>query len=137
MKDEQTSWTSVDLYYKGVHIKKSVPDNIKIDLLKETIDDYLNAGFKPSWNEDTNKQSIKTPTDPNATMCGIHNVPMSLRPAGVSKTTGKHYPAFWSCPNKNPDGSFCKFKPQPKLIDSDYNISQVGNIDKAMEEWGA
>jgi hypothetical protein len=51
----EPSWTSVDLYYKGVHVKKSVPSNIKIDLLKQTIDSYLDAGFKPSWNEDTNK----------------------------------------------------------------------------------
>jgi len=70
----EPSWTSVDLYYKGVHVKKSVPSNIKIDLLKQTIDSYLEAGFKPSWNEDTNKavqQIIPAQTVQSATGLGV------------------------------------------------------------------
>ena len=57
---KEPSWTSVDLYYKGVHVKKSVPSNIKVDLLKQTIDSYLDAGFQPSWNMDTNKAVQQT-----------------------------------------------------------------------------
>jgi hypothetical protein len=73
---KEPSWTSVDLYYKGVHIKKSVPDNIKIEILKKTIDEYLEAGFQPSWNQDTNKavQTVMPQTDLGVcTKCGAKN----------------------------------------------------------------
>lgn len=43
--------------------------------------------------------------------CKIHGTPFVLHPAGVSKKTGKPFAAFWSCPEKNADGSFCKEKP--------------------------
>jgi hypothetical protein len=57
---ENNPWTSIDLYYKGVHIKKSMPEEIKPEELKKGIDAYLEAGFKPSWNEDTNNQNGHT-----------------------------------------------------------------------------
>lgn len=53
--EDKTPWTSIDLYYKGFHVKKSLPDNVKLEDLKKTIDTYKEAGFEPSWNEDTNK----------------------------------------------------------------------------------
>jgi len=40
---------------------------------------------------------------------------MRLKPAGVSKTTGKPYNAFWSCGIKNSDGTWCNYKP-PKEV---------------------
>jgi hypothetical protein len=43
-------------------------------------------------------------------ICQIHNVPMVWR-EGTNTTTKKHY-AFWACPQKNPDGSFCKYRPR-------------------------
>ena len=42
-------------------------------------------------------------------ICQIHNVSMVWR-EGINKDK-KHY-AFWACPQKNPDGSFCKYKPE-------------------------
>lgn len=59
--NDNTPWTSIDLYYKGVHVKKSIPDNIKAEKVIEVIDHYLSLGFKPSWNEDTNKAQTKKP----------------------------------------------------------------------------
>ena len=53
--EEQKPWTSIDLYFKGVHVKKSLPENVKIEDLIKTIDTYLAAGFEASWNVDTNK----------------------------------------------------------------------------------
>jgi len=50
----------------------------------------------------------------NIPLCGIHNIPMKLKPAGVSKA-GKPYNAFWSCGIKNPDGTWCAYKP-PKEV---------------------
>lgn len=49
-------------------------------------------------------------TTQNPPTCGIHKTQMKWL-TGVSKKTGRPY-AFWSCPTKNPDGSYCEFKPQ-------------------------
>lgn len=40
-------------------------------------------------------------------LCSIHDLPLTLIPAGVSKTSKIPYKAFWSCPEKV-DGKFCK-----------------------------
>ena len=48
-------------------------------------------------------------TQEESPMCGIHKIPMTLKPAGVSKV-GRPYPAFYSCGQRNPDGSYCNFK---------------------------
>lgn len=60
------------------------------------------------------EQQIKTHglhTDgKSAPICGIHNVPMNFREGGISKTSNRPYPAFWACPAKMPDGSYCKFR---------------------------
>jgi hypothetical protein len=42
--------------------------------------------------------------------CPVHGTPMKLHPAGVSKA-GKPYKAFWSCGQKNADGTWCNAKP--------------------------
>ena len=60
-KTEMTPWTSVDLYFKGFHIKKSIPANISPDSLKKRIEEYILAGFEPSWNTETN---LKTKSQP-------------------------------------------------------------------------
>lgn len=39
-------------------------------------------------------------------VCPIHGVPWELRPAGISKKTGKPYREFWTCPDFD-----CKEKP--------------------------
>lgn len=41
-------------------------------------------------------------------VCGIHQAQATWK-TGVSKKTGKPY-AFWSCSERNADGSFCTFK---------------------------
>ena len=46
--------------------------------------------------------------------CSAHGVPMTWK-TGTSNKTGQPY-AFWSCSQKNPDGSYCKAKPiQPQI----------------------
>jgi hypothetical protein len=47
----------------------------------------------------------------NAPVCGVHGTPMIMKPAGVSKSTGRAYPAFWSCSTRNVDGTYCSYKP--------------------------
>jgi len=43
-------------------------------------------------------------------LCPDHDQAWELKPAGVSKATGKPYNAFWSCAGRT-DGQFCKKKP--------------------------
>lgn len=59
--------------------------------------------------------NMATPPDkvvPAPPTCGIHGTPMILKPAGVSKSTGKPYPAFWSCGQKNANGTYCQYRPK-------------------------
>lgn len=103
--DDKTPWTSIDLYYKGFHIKKSWPENVSRVVLMSEVDDLIKAGFKPSWNEDTNKVQapVVAPVVQNSvdtdlsSICPIHNVPMTQK-------DGKFGP-FWS--HKKPDGVWC------------------------------
>lgn len=44
--------------------------------------------------------------------CPDHGLMWALRPGGVSKTTGKAYDPFWSCPSQ--DRPFCKQKPSAR-----------------------
>ena len=50
---------------------------------------------------------IMTSTTPQ---CPIHGNTVTYRPSGISKSTGKPYPGFYSCTAKTPDGMFCKEK---------------------------
>jgi hypothetical protein len=72
-------------------------------------------GTKQELNAKTYNPPLKK-VDPNAPICAIHNAPMTLKPAGVSKTTNKPYPAFWSCGERLSDGSFCKYRPNTNAI---------------------
>ncbi len=44
-------------------------------------------------------------------ICAIHSTELVMKPAGVSKKTGKSYQAFLACNQKNADGSYCSYKP--------------------------
>ena len=108
-------------YYKGYSVlitrRKEEMSEDEITNIVKAIDNLEAKGFRPSWNEVTNG-TVKTPVkvDPNAPICEVHQKPMTMHPAGVSKATGKSYPAFWSCQEKNADGSFCKFRPATNKI---------------------
>ena len=67
-------------------------------------------GWKPDWKDRVLPKDQPTGITPK---CGIHGTEMNWR-TGVSKKTGKPY-AFWSCPSKNADGSWCNFTP-PKEV---------------------
>ena len=106
----------VDAYYKGFHagftIRKESNKSVEVDSTTRLIDSLIERGWLPSWNTETNSK-VKPPVavDPNAPICEIHNKPMTLKPAGISKTTNKPYPAFWACGERMPDNSYCRFKP--------------------------
>lgn len=77
------------------------------------IDKLVEAGFEPSRG--TGQTALPAPEtkeigkEKASPLCQIHHVSMVWR-EGINKQTGAHY-AFWACPQKNPDGSFCKYKP--------------------------
>jgi DNA-directed RNA polymerase subunit M/transcription elongation factor TFIIS len=56
--NDETNWTSIDLYKKGFHIKKSYPKSIKLDKLSELIDKAIEKGFEPSWNSQTSEEHL-------------------------------------------------------------------------------
>jgi hypothetical protein len=77
------------------------------------VNKLVEAGFEPVRemaqpalpNTET-KEAGKESSNP---VCQIHKVPMVWR-EGINKDN-RHY-AFWACPQKNPDGSFCKYRPR-------------------------
>jgi hypothetical protein len=111
----------VDAYYKGFHagftIRKESNKSVAVEQTQNLIEALVEQGWLPSWNAETNGH-VTTPVkvDPNAPICEVHNKPMTLKPAGVSKTTNKPYPAFWACSERMPDGSFCRFKPATNKV---------------------
>lgn len=52
-----------------------------------------------------------TNTQVEGPLCKVHNQAMLWRPAGISKTTGKAYPGFFSCQVKTEDGKYCNYRP--------------------------
>jgi hypothetical protein len=42
----------------------------------------------------------------------------TLKPAGISKVSGKPYEAFWAASHKAPDGSYCREKPSAKFLNA-------------------
>jgi hypothetical protein len=100
-------------YYKGYSVlvtnrNAGVDVYPIVEKMIKAIDWMEQNGFKPSWNDTPAQQPLPI-VDPNAPKCSVHNVPMKWI-TGISKTTGKNY-AFWSCPSKNQDGTYCKAKP--------------------------
>ena len=63
-----------------------------------------------AFPNDTGHHATSQAQAVSAPVCGVHGTVMVLKPAGTSKN-GRAYPAFWSCPNKNADGSFCQYRP--------------------------
>ena len=45
-----------------------------------------------------------------------HGEAWSLKPNGISKTTGKPYQSFWAASHRAPDGSWCREKPSAKWV---------------------
>jgi hypothetical protein len=47
-----------------------------------------------------------------------HGESWTLKPAGISKVSGKPYEAFWAASHKAPDGSYCREKPSAKFLNA-------------------
>lgn len=80
-------------------------------LIKEALPRF--KAFKSAVDTYREKQQRDATPPPQETpICAVHNSQMSWKPPGVSKKTNKPYQGFWACPVKNPDGSFCNYKPE-------------------------
>lgn len=94
---EPENWTSIDLYYKGVHVKKSISKSMKAEELIKTIDAYLDAGFLPSWNAETNGKVGQLPTPPVTKPCTHEGCQGTMTfKKGTSTKTGKPW-SGWFC----------------------------------------
>lgn len=84
--EETTSWTSIDLYYKGFHVKKSVPENHSFQDIKKVIDKAIDEGFEPSWNKDTSTKQLdpdpKWVQQETAEICPAHQETMKKSKKG-------------------------------------------------------
>lgn len=81
------------------------------DSFKNSVDlmETLIPSNKP-FPDDTGKSAVTKEQAVNAPECGIHKTPMKWHVGGVSKTSGRPYPGFWSCPERMEDGGYCTFK---------------------------
>ncbi len=106
----ETPWTSIDLYYKGFHIKKSLPHSLSPESLKESIDKYSAAGFEPSWNKATSEEHLnghsKPATTPVAPVVAVPLCPKcqsEMWDNRPKKATGEFKPKSpdFKCKNEN------------------------------------
>lgn len=78
-------------------------------IVKDDGDPY--ADLPNEWEDRPNGKP--TPLDEGQAhidnTCPDHELPWTLRPGGISKTTGKSYDPFWACPSQ--DRPYCKNKP--------------------------
>ena len=121
---EAPAVSNIKVWIRGYGVMLTVRGEKMMDIIHktETLVDYAEShGWKNTWNttETPNKAIVGQPTTPqdvntmiDAPNCSVHGTPMKYL-QGTSKRTGKPY-AFWSCPNKLADGSFCNGKPLEK-----------------------
>jgi len=72
----------------------------------------------------------------NQPICPIHNNPMKWKEGGISKA-GRKYQGFWSCGKKNPDNSWCNYKPpaETPVADNAMKFGQsLDNMNNADEK---
>ena len=97
------AWEEVDKQEHEIQDRKEMEESVR-----ETIKS------NEEWiNEPSVPPTYSAPVQENTgNVCPIHKVALVWKPAGVSKKTNRPYPGFYSCPGRNPDGSFCSFHPK-------------------------
>lgn len=91
---------------RGVAPRSVAPTGVSVDSTRASDDDILAAKaamiFAASVDDDR---------------CS-HGESWTLKPAGISKVSGKAYEAFWAASHKAPDGSYCREKPSAKFLNA-------------------
>ena len=86
----------------SVSVKSDDPLSLKdaLPLAKKIQEHLLGVTAAPGKQPSVQAQD---PEAPEAQLCGVHSTPMT-------QVQGKHGP-FWSCHQRNLDGSWCNFRP--------------------------
>lgn len=113
--DEITKYQWTGVFTKtinGVTLSENHTIRVNTQAERDTERDYVIKTFlgsAKSFPEDEGNMAHAA-TEAPAPICGVHKTGMTWKPAGVSKA-GKAYPGFWSCGQRNPDNSFCNYRP--------------------------
>ena len=112
---EAPAVANIKVWIKGYGVMFTVRGEKMLDIVQKAttlIDVAESHGWKNRWDDPpaVGNTVLPQPTNPQAPSCGVHGNLMIWK-TGVSKTSGKPY-AFWTCPTKNADNSFCTFRPE-------------------------
>jgi len=91
---------------RGVAPRSVAPTGVSVDSTRASDDDILAA-----------KAAILFAQGVDDDRCS-HGELWTLKPAGISKVSGKPYEAFWAASHKAPDGSYCREKPSAKFLNA-------------------
>lgn len=89
--EKENAWTSIDLYYKGFHVKKSIPANISPSFVVDKIEEYIKLGFAPSWNTGTNVANGHPETAEKQDICQHPEDKIEIKIVQSGKNAGKKY----------------------------------------------
>jgi hypothetical protein len=89
---------------RGVAPRSVAPTGVSVDSTRASDDDIIAA-----------KAAILFAQGVDDDRCS-HGESWTLKPAGISKVSGKPYEAFWAASHKAPDGSYCREKPSAKFL---------------------
>jgi hypothetical protein len=89
---------------RGVAPRSVAPTGVSVDSTRASDDDIIAA-----------KAAILFAQGVDDDRCS-HGEYWTLKPAGISKVSGKAYEAFWAASHKAPDGSYCREKPSAKFL---------------------
>jgi hypothetical protein len=89
---------------RGVAPRSVAPTGVSVDSTRASDDDIIAA-----------KAAILFAAGVDDDRCS-HGESWTLKPAGISKVSGKPYEAFWAASHKAPDGSYCREKPSAKFL---------------------
>jgi hypothetical protein len=91
---------------RGVAPRSVAPTGVSVDSTRASDDDIIAA-----------KAAILFAAGVDDDRCS-HGESWTLKPAGISKVSGKAYEAFWAASHKAPDGSYCREKPSAKFLNA-------------------
>jgi hypothetical protein len=108
---------TVMAYYEGFQVlitrrTGEQPIISQVPSILALVQKLVEAGFEPVREASPlalpNTEKKETGKEVSNPICQIHKVPMVWK-EGIKDN--RHY-ALWACPQRNQDGSFCKYKPE-------------------------
>jgi hypothetical protein len=113
---ESPASINIKFWADGYGTQLTMRDNDVSSLMgkfKYMLETIKKAGYKPKWDEGNGIQPVQT--NGGAPVCGVHGTLMVWKTGKYKTETAYHKEgdpfAFWGCPTKNADGSYCTYKP--------------------------